>query len=117
MIDSIMRIMVIVIIKCEVEIGFGIPRGGYSVFMKKPINIKNATLNPTEYKRVSVVFNLFNLSIWRINNPGRMVKKRNPRICLKNGMFKIMAKSVRSSIEIINANHSLAPNFNTIFTP
>ena len=110
MIDSIMRIMLIVIIKCEVEIGFGIPRGGYSVFMKKPINIKNATLNPTEYRTVSIVLTLFDFSICRINNPGTNVRKTNPSICLRKGTFRSIAKSVRRSIEIINAKYSLAPN-------
>ena len=109
--------MLIVIIKGKVEIGFEIPRGGYNIFIKKPVNIKKAMLNPTEYRIISIVLSLFDLSIWRINNPGMRVRKRNPNICLKNGMFKRMAKSVRITIETTNANHSLCLNFNTISTP
>ena len=104
----------IVIIKDKNEIGFEIPRSGYNILMNNPKNIKKAILNPTEYKIVSIVLSLFNFSICRINNPGKTVRKRKPKICLKNGISKRIAMSVKRSIEIINTNHSLCPNFNPI---
>ena len=68
-------------------------------------------LSPTDNTNFSVDPILFNLSIWRINTPGKIVSKRNPMICLKNGMFKRIAKSVKRSIGITNRNPSLSPKF------
>ena len=68
-------------------------------------------LNPTDNTNFSVNPISFNFSICRINNPGKMVRKRNPKICLTNGMFKRIAKSVIRSIEIITVKHSLSPKF------
>jgi hypothetical protein len=68
-------------------------------------------LNPTDNTNFSVKSILFNFSICRINNPGKRVRKRNPRICLRNGMFRIIVISVRRSIAIINKKHSLGPKF------
>ena len=51
-------------------------------------------LNPTANTNFSVDSSLFNFRICRINKPGKIVRKRNPVICLKNGMFKRMAMSV-----------------------
>ena len=68
-------------------------------------------LNPTDNTNFSVKSNLFNFSICRINNPGKRVRKRNPKICLKYVISKRIAKSVIRSIEIINVKHSLGPKF------
>lgn len=54
-------------------------------------------LNPTDNTIFSVEPILFNFNICRINNPGKKVRKRNPKTCLKNGMFKSIAKSVEMS--------------------
>ncbi len=105
------------IIKGKVEIGFENPKAGYSIFMKNPVNITKAILSPSEYKIVSIVFNLFSFRFWRINTPGKIVRKRNPRICLRNGISKRIAKFVRITIEIININCSLRPNFSVISAP
>jgi len=86
------------------------------LFINNPINIRKEMLNPTDNTNFSVESILSNFRTCRINNPGRIVRKRNPMICLKNGMFKRMAKSVRISITITNTNRSLYPNFNSIFS-
>jgi hypothetical protein len=54
----------------RVDKGAEMPRRGYSSFINNPINIKNAMLNPTENKIVSVIFNPRNLSILSIIAPG-----------------------------------------------
>lgn len=65
--------------------------------------------------------NLFNLRIWRIKNPGKSVRKRNPQICLKKGMFRSIAKSVKTIINIIIEKYCLAPKLSisllTDFSP
>jgi 2C-methyl-D-erythritol 2,4-cyclodiphosphate synthase len=109
--------MLIVILKDKVEIGFENPRGGYSTFMKNPMNITKVILSPREYKIVSIVFNLFSFKFWRINTPGKIVRKRNPMVCLRNGISKRIAKFVRITIETINVNCSLYPNFSLILAP
>ena len=82
--------------------------------MNNPKNIRKEMLKPTDNTNFSVNPNLSNFRICRIEIPGKKVRKRNPKICLKNGMFKKITRSVRRSIEIINTNQFLAPNFNAI---
>ena len=57
-------------------------------------------LNPTDNTNFSVEPILFNLSIGMINNPDKNVRKRNPKICLKKGTFKSIAKSAMRSTAI-----------------
>ena len=106
------------------EIKRGIVANGVSypllrdkLFINNPKNIRNEMLNPTDNTNCSVEPILSNFRTCRINNPGKIVRKRNPRICLKNVMSRRIAMSVRRSIEITNTNHFSAPNFNTILTP
>ena len=87
------------------------------MFINNPKSIKKEMLSPTDNTNFSVYSILFNFRTCKINNPGKMIRKRNPKICLKNGMFKKITMSVRRSIEIINTNQFLAPNFNAILTP
>ena len=90
------------------------PKLSDKLFSNSPKNIKNEMLNPTDNTTFSVDSILFNLSIWRINSPGKIVRKRNPKICLMNGMFKSIVKSVKRSIAIANVNHPLDPNLNAL---
>ena len=62
--------MLIVMVNGISEIGFEMPIRGYKEFISAPVNIKSERLNPTEYKIVSIGFNLCNLRILRIRIPG-----------------------------------------------
>jgi hypothetical protein len=96
--------------------GVSYPRLASKLFTNNPKNIKKEMLSPTDNTSLSVSSILYNFRIRRINKPGKMVRKMNPKICLMNGMFKRIAKSVRRSSEIININHCFCPNFNAILT-
>jgi hypothetical protein len=60
----------IVIIKFELERGLEIPITGYNVFIRNPVSIRNARLEPTEYKTNSTIFSLCSLIIERRVIPG-----------------------------------------------
>ena len=81
--------------------GVSYPRLSDKLFNNNPKSIKKEILSPTDNTNFSVEPTLFNLSIWRINNPGKNVRKRNPKTCLKNGIFKTIVKSVKKIIKII----------------
>ena len=66
-------------------------------------------LSPTDNTNFSVNPILFNLRICRINNPGKIVRKMNPKTCLTKGMSKMMAKSVRRIKPIKIKMHFLIP--------
>jgi len=87
------------------------------LFINNPKNSRKEMLNPTDNTNFFVSSILSNFRIRRINKPGEMVRKRNPMIGLKNGIFKRIVKSAKRSMEIINANHSLCPSFDGILTP
>ena len=80
-----------------VDNGVSYPRLSDKLFTNNPKNIRKEMLTPTNNTTFSVDPILSNLSTWRINNPGKIVRKKNPRICLKNGMFKNIARFVRIS--------------------
>lgn len=86
------------------EIKRGIVDNGNKLFINNPKKIKKDILSPTDNTNLSADSILFNFSICRSNNPGRYVRKINPNICLKNGIFKRIVKSVRISAVIINQN-------------
>ena len=90
--------------------GVSYPRLSDRSFINNPKSIKKEMLNPTDSTNFSVNPNLFNLSTWRINNPGKMVRKRNPSICLKNGVFRSIARSAMRSIEIVSTKYPLVPD-------
>jgi hypothetical protein len=96
--------------------GVSYPRLSDKLFINNPKSIRKEILSPTDNTNFSVDPILFNFSICKINSPGTMVRKINPRICLKNGIFRNIRRFVKISIAIIITNHSLAPNFNTILT-
>jgi hypothetical protein len=62
--------------------------------MRSPANIKNEMLSPTDKMMVSARSSLFNFNIKRINSPGIMVKKANPRTNRSRGIFERMTRSV-----------------------
>lgn len=95
--------------------GVSYPRASNELFSNNPKNIRNEMLSPTDNTAFSVELILFNLSICRINKPSKTVRKRNPNICLKKGIFKMIVTSIKRSIKIINTNHSLAPSSLIIF--
>ena len=74
--------------------GVSYPRLNDKLFTNNPNNIRNEMLSPTDSTNFSVDPILSNFRTRRINNPGKMVRKRNPMICLTNGMSKRMATSV-----------------------
>jgi hypothetical protein len=100
--------MFIVTIKGEIEIGFEIPRRGYNVLMNNPMNIRKEMLNPADNTNFSVEPILSNFRTCRINNPGKIMRKRNPTICLKKGMFKRMTTSAEISSPMENKKKFLA---------
>lgn len=78
-----------------VDNGVVYPRRGYNELNRRPKSIMKATLSPTDKMSFSVSPSLFNLRMWRMSQPGTMVKKRNPKNCLKTGIFRSIARSVR----------------------
>ena len=77
-----------------VDNGVSYPKLSDKLFNNNPKNIRKEMLSPTDNTNFSVDPILFNFSTCRINNPGIKVRKRNPRICLKSGMFRSIARSV-----------------------
>ena len=73
------------------------PRASDRLFSNTPKNIENETLSPTINTNFSIIPILSNFKIRRIKNPGKNVRKINPRSGLKYGMFKRMATSVRKT--------------------
>ena len=55
-------------------------RIGNKLFINNPKNIRKETLNPTDKTNFFVYSILFSFKICKINNPGKMVRKKNPRI-------------------------------------
>jgi hypothetical protein len=56
------------------ENGLAMPIRGYTIFMKKPINITAATLKPTEYRSDSIALIPCTFRILRIRVPGMYVR-------------------------------------------
>ena len=83
-----------------VDNGLSYPRLSDKLFNNKPKNIKKAMLIPQLNINFSKKSILFNFRSCRINNPGKIVRKRNPNICLKNGMSKRITMSVIISVVI-----------------
>jgi hypothetical protein len=81
--------------------GVSYPRLSDKLFTNNPKNIKNEILSPQDNINFSKNPILFNFSICRINNPGKRVRKRNPMICLRKGIFRSITRSVKRSTEII----------------
>ena len=79
-----------------VDSGLEYPNKGYSTLIISPASSENEILKPTDRTSFSVSPNLFNRNINRMSTPGMVVKKKNPRNCLKKDMFKNMARSVRA---------------------
>jgi hypothetical protein len=52
------------------ESGVGIPKIGYTVFIRNPINIRMTRLSPAENSVLRIIPCLDNLRIWRRKNPG-----------------------------------------------
>ena len=100
-----------------VDNGVSYPKLSDKLFNNNPKNIRKEMLSPTDNTNFSVDPILFNFSTCRINNPGIKVRKRNPRICLKSGMFKNMAKSVEISSATKNKKRPLASKFFVIYVP
>lgn len=71
-----------------VDSGVLYPKHGNKLFNNNPNNSKNDMLSPTDNTNFSVSPSLFNFSVCKINNPGNIVSKKNPMICLENEMFK-----------------------------
>lgn len=70
--------------------------------------VENAILIPTDNTIFSVMPSLFNFSTWRIRSPGTMVKKMNPRNCLKIGMSRRIEMSVAMRNTSIRRKNLLA---------
>jgi hypothetical protein len=79
------------------------------LFINNPKNIRKEMLNPTASTNFSVEPILFNFKIWRINKPGKMVRKKNPKICLKKGVFKSIATSVAIRNTSMRKKYLLVP--------
>jgi len=97
------------IIKGHCDKGFNIPVMGSSSFINNPMNIKNAMLNPTERKTVSVKERSRNLNSFKITIPGRKVKERKPKTCLATVRSRIMVTHV--TICMAMTTTSKFPNF------
>jgi len=94
----------------NVDSGVSQPTLSNTLFSSRPENIKNAILNPTSSTNFSVNPILFGFNICRINNPGKMIRKRNPDICLRSGISKNIVKFVMRIIDV--TTHPVHPNFN-----
>lgn len=92
-----------------VDNGVVYPSNGYIKLMKSPKNIRNETLSPTENTNLSVGPSLSDFSIWRIRRPGIIVKKKNPRTGLRIGIFKRIARSVKTRNTNTNRENPLFP--------
>ena len=64
------------------ERGQGMPNKNPSSFTSKPMNIRKATLNPTENVRISIFLISSGFSSWMMSKPGAIVKYAKPNICL-----------------------------------
>ena len=68
--------------------GLAIPKNGYIVFIKNPINIRLARLNPTVYKRTGPLRSIPSRSNKRSKRmPGTNKMNMNPTIFLRIGIF------------------------------
>ena len=101
--------MLSIIIKGQMEIGSKIPKKGHIVLINAPNNIRKIKSNPTLYKTRSILHDTFGLKIEKINRPGIKVKKKKPKIFLKNGIFKKTTKSV--AIRKINTKNKVLLEF------
>ena len=115
MIANAMNVTLNEIKRGAVDNGVSYPRLSDELFTNNPKNIKNDMLSPTDNTNFSVNSILFSFKICRINNPGKIIRKINPRICLNIGMFKRIAMSVMKSIGSMNANHPPTLNLFIIF--
>ncbi|MEM3715388.1 MAG: hypothetical protein QXF82_10625 [Nitrososphaeria archaeon] len=61
-------------IKHEVDKGFKNPTNRSKLFNNKPINIKNARLNPVESDTISAILNFSIFKIFMIRRPGTKVR-------------------------------------------
>ena len=83
-----------------VDNGVSYPMRSDKLFNNNPKNIQNAMLIPQLNINFSKKSIPFNFRTCRIKNPGKIVRKINPMICLKYGMSKRIAKSAIISIVI-----------------
>jgi hypothetical protein len=92
-----------------VDSGVAYPSRGYTPLIKSPKDIRNEMLSATDNTILSDSPSLFNFSMRRMSNPGIIVKKRNPRTCLKIGTSKSITRSVNRRNTNINKKNLLAP--------
>jgi hypothetical protein len=86
MIHNIDMIVPIVITNGIVDIGPEIPSDGKTTFIKAPVNINVAMLNPTVYNKVSIFPISCIFRILRRITPGTNVIYMNPTSCLAIGI-------------------------------
>ena len=115
-IDNRMHARLKVINSETVDKGVSYPRLSDKLFINKPKNNKKEMLSPHDKINFSKKSVLFDFSIWRINNPGKIVRKRNPKICLRKGIFKNIAKSVEIINNVLNKKKPLKPLVVSIFS-
>jgi hypothetical protein len=95
--------------------GVSYPRASDKLLMNNPKSIRKEMLSPTVNTNFSVSPILFNFNICRINNPGTTVRKRNPKICLRNNISKSIAKSVKISSSARIKKKTLVSSFFDIY--
>jgi len=85
--------ILIIIARVSVDRGFDTKFNKPNSFIRNPMSIRKARLNPIENKKVSNLLNMSNLNIFRIKKPGIKVRKIKPEICRAKGTSKIKVTS------------------------
>ncbi|KKG34133.1 hypothetical protein DU38_18425 [Methanosarcina mazei] len=99
-----------------VDNGVLYPENAIKLFVNSPKNSTKDKLSPTVNNNLSRFSALFKLNIRTINIPGKIVRKINPKICLKKGMSKMTEMLIRINNNT-NINQLLdSANFKDITT-
>ena len=99
-----------------VDSGMLLPSANKAWSKATPISIKKATLSPMARTNFSTNANLFSFNKEMSNSPGIVVKRVNPKSCLKMGMSRRTARSAAMRNTINRRNLRALEFFNDFIT-